>query len=103
MTTIIAAGGVFYERGTPVHVTRGWAAANLKGNTLNVQRFRGGLVFKAHRPLFHSTLGLRVMNKKRKEHLKPLPAENSQRKARVPGLTDLFVPVSLIDVCITQL
>ena len=25
----------------------------------NVQRFRGGLVFKAHRRLYHSTLGLR--------------------------------------------
>ena len=32
----------------------------------NVQRFRGGLVFKAHRHLYHSTLGLRVI-KKRKE------------------------------------
>ena len=30
----------------------------------NVQRFRGGLVFKAHRLLFHSTLDLRVMKKK---------------------------------------
>ena len=30
----------------------------------NVQRFRGGLVFKAHRPLYHSTLGLRVIKKK---------------------------------------
>jgi len=30
----------------------------------NVQRFRGGLVFKAHRRLYHSTLGLRVINKK---------------------------------------
>ena len=27
-------------------------------------RFRGGLVFKAHRLLYHSTLGLRVINKK---------------------------------------
>ena len=31
----------------------------------NVQRFRGGLVFKAHRLLYHSTLGLRVIKKKR--------------------------------------
>ena len=29
----------------------------------NVQRFRGGLVFKAHRLLYHSTLGLRVVKK----------------------------------------
>ena len=31
------------------------------------QRFRGGLVFKAHRWLFHSTLGSRVIKKKKKE------------------------------------
>ena len=29
-------------------------------------RFRGGLAFKAHRPLYHSTLGLRVIKKKKK-------------------------------------
>ena len=29
----------------------------------NVQRFRGGLVCKAHRPFYHSTLGLRVIKK----------------------------------------
>ena len=31
----------------------------------NVKRFRGGLVFKAHRLLYHSTLGLRVIRKRR--------------------------------------
>jgi len=31
----------------------------------NVQRLRGGLVFKAHRLVYYSTLGLRVMKKKR--------------------------------------
>ena len=31
----------------------------------NVKRFRGGLVFKAHRLLYHSTLGLRVIKRKR--------------------------------------
>jgi len=30
-----------------------------------VKRFRGGLVFKAYRLLYHSTLGLRVMKKKK--------------------------------------
>jgi len=29
-----------------------------------VKRFRGGLVFKAHRLLYHSTLGLGVIKKK---------------------------------------
>ena len=32
----------------------------------NVKRFRGGLVFKAHRLLYHSTLGLRVIKTKKK-------------------------------------
>ena len=36
----------------------------------NVQRFRGVLVFKAHRLLYHSTLGLRVITKKRPRKLK---------------------------------
>ena len=31
-----------------------------------MKRFRGGLIFKAHRLLYHSTLGLRVMKKKKK-------------------------------------
>ena len=30
-----------------------------------VQRFQSGLVFKAHRLLYHSSLGLRVIKKKR--------------------------------------
>jgi len=30
----------------------------------NVQRFQGGLAFKAHRLLYHSTLGLRVIKKR---------------------------------------
>jgi len=32
---------------------------------LEVQRFRGGLIFKAHRLLYHSTLGWRVIKKKK--------------------------------------
>jgi len=34
----------------------------------NVKRFRGGLVFKAHRLAYHSTLGWRVIKKKKKTH-----------------------------------
>jgi len=34
---------------------------------MHVKRFRGGLVFKAHRLLYHPTLGLRVMKKKKKK------------------------------------
>jgi len=37
----------------------------------NVKRFRGGLVFEAHRLLYHSTLGLRVIKKKKKKKKHP--------------------------------
>jgi len=43
-----------------------------------VKRFRGGLVFKARRLVYHSTLGLRVMKKTNKNegrdrnHVRPL-------------------------------
>ena len=33
---------------------------------VNVQRVRGGLVFKAKRLLYHSTVGLTVMKQKKK-------------------------------------
>jgi len=33
----------------------------------NVQRFPGGLVFKVHRRVYHSTPGLRVTKKKEEE------------------------------------
>jgi hypothetical protein len=35
----------------------------------NVKRFQGGLVFNAHRLLFDSTLGLRVIKKKKKNSI----------------------------------
>ena len=36
-----------------------------QGGGTHVKRFRGGLVFKAHRLLYHSTLGLRVIKRGR--------------------------------------
>ena len=36
----------------------------------NLQRFRGGLVFKARRLLCHATLGLRVIKKEKKKSLR---------------------------------
>jgi len=39
-----------------------------------VKRFRGGLVFKAHRLVYHSTLGLRVIKKKKKSREREFPA-----------------------------
>jgi len=37
----------------------------MRGSGRSVQRFRGGLVFEAHRLLYHSTLGLRVIKQKK--------------------------------------
>ena len=37
------------------------------GVSRNVKRFRAGLVFKAHRRLYHSTLGSRVIKRKKKK------------------------------------
>ena len=43
----------------------------------NMKRFRGGLVRKAHRPLYQSNLGLRVIKNTRRfqPHLKTYPGE----------------------------
>jgi hypothetical protein len=40
----------------------------VQGFYKNMQRHRGGLVFKAHSLLYRSALGLRVINKKKKLH-----------------------------------
>jgi len=45
----------------------------------NVKRFQGGLVLKAHRLVYHSTLGLRVMKKKKKLSRRDLDAEKHGR------------------------
>ena len=37
----------------------------------DVKRFRGGLAFKAHRLVYHSTLGLRVIKKKKMDRKHP--------------------------------
>ena len=48
-----------------------------------MQRFRGGLVFKAHRRVYHSTLGLRVIKKtRRRKHIR------AQDRAAANGETE---------------
>ena len=42
-----------------------WSPISEQVLYINVQWFRGGLVFKAHRRVYHSTLGLRVVKKKK--------------------------------------
>ena len=55
-----------------------------------MKRFRGGLVFKAHRLLYHSTLGLRVIKKKKKVRL-----EHCDLRSRHPYLTQSVFQVVL--------
>jgi len=56
-----------FERGSVVANINLLASADplMEVEPQNVKRFRGGLVFKAHRLLYHSTLGLRVIKKKK--------------------------------------
>ena len=51
------------------HVRFGTEGLRVEGKGLLrriVRRFRGGLVFKTHRLLYHSTLGSRAIKKKKK-------------------------------------
>ena len=50
------------------HVSPGIQRVRRQLPSRNVERFQGGLVSKAHRLLYHSTLGSRV--KKKKKHTK---------------------------------
>jgi len=66
---MVVLGGVAvsHERGTPVRedpLGPDARRVHLESEWRDVQRFRGGLVFKAHRLLYHSTLGLREIKKK---------------------------------------
>jgi len=47
---------------------------------IDVKRFRGGLVCKAHRLLYHSTLGPRVIKKKKKKRTLLVALELSGRE-----------------------
>ena len=60
---------------------------NLNDSPENVQRFRGGLVFKAHGLLYHSTLSLRVIKKKKKKKKIRQPRSSSRTPcSRVPAV-----------------
>ena len=50
---------------------------------INVKRFRGGLVFKAHGPVYHSSLGSRVRKKKREESEASARGRRHDGQARV--------------------
>jgi len=57
-----------------------------------MKRFRGGLVCKAHRLVNHSTLGLRVIKKRRSYDV--LVPEVGRRARLGPGLWELGSRVS---------
>ena len=55
-----------------------------------VNRFRGGLVFKAPGLVHHSTLGLRVIEKKKKKKLISKGIAQVFTTVRFSGLSDLW-------------
>ena len=56
-----------------------------------MKRFREGLVFKAHRLLYHSTLGLRVIQKKKNAGgcASPIESEETDTLPRFPRIAVL--------------
>jgi len=59
--------------------------------TPGVQRFRGGLVFKTHRLLYHSTVGLRVIKKEREYPRCWTGWPRRSRAQRSPAERDFFI------------
>ena len=71
----------------PTHYPRMAASQQLYRN---VQRFRGGLVCKAHRLVHHSTLGLRVIKQKKRVPDKTRGVERGFESAtnRIAGIKE---------------
>ena len=61
----------------------------------NVKRFRGGLVFKAHKLLIHSTLGWKVIKKKKKKELHLVVGREEEFGGEVEGTLIRGVALSL--------
>jgi len=53
-----------------------------------VKRFRGGLVFEAHRLVYYSTLGSRVIKKKKKKE--EINSEEREGRDRGVGARDAY-------------
>ena len=70
----------------------------------NVQRFRGGLVFKAHRRVHHSTLGWRVIKKRRRsDYIQGNTPKVSQsppeiRGERAPAAAKWYTCIYVLDI-----
>ena len=52
----------------------------------DVQRFRGGLVFKAHRVVYDSTLGLKVIKKEEGERARECVCERGEDRHHHPDV-----------------
>ena len=65
-------------------------------------RIRGGLVFKAHRLVDHSTLGLRVIETKKKEQLKTFSGRPTESQHQNLVLDIIDVLSSLDSGCFTM-
>jgi len=64
---------------------------------INVQRFRGGLVFKARRLVYHSTLGWRVIHWQEDEDALFVDAEHAAGSSAA-GSADLHCYLKLTEV-----
>ena len=70
--SIVARGGLARPLPNLVQlVLLGVQASGFRIDSTRTKRFRGGLVFDAHRLLYDSTLGLRVIKKREEEDLHP--------------------------------
>ena len=69
-------------------------------------RFRSGLVFKAHRPVYHSTLGWRVIKKKKKTcgsgHASPGPPGEPSLACPLPQVFFFSLLLSSLELSDTQ-
>ena len=82
-----------HETSAPPTASATWYEQLLRRN---LKRCRGGLVFKAHRLLYHSTLGSRVIKKKKAlGRLLLTPRLQHGAHSKNPALTFLYVPCSL--------
>ena len=73
--------------GTLRHVSVAEVSITLHTTSVSItlKRFRRGLVFEAHRCLYHSTLGPRVIKKTKKRHRISLAARQRRRRLQHPG------------------
>ena len=58
------------------------------------QLFRGGLVFKAHRLLYHSILDLRVIKKKKSSSVSFLRSAAEREGNKLKGFVDLHLKMA---------